>query len=137
MPKQPIQTPIATPAANGADDALVLTRFCDLKATRPPYLWPGILPHGLVLLAGDPGVSKSLLSVDWAARITTGRPWPDNKPSKRGSVVFLAAEDNATGTILPRFRAAGGDPARALADHPERRLGGIAAGRRPPAEGGD
>jgi hypothetical protein len=63
-------------------------------------------------LDGDPGLGKSLLTLDLAARVTTGRPMPDGSPGVQGSVVLIAPEDGAADTIKPRIEAAGGDPSR-------------------------
>lgn len=67
-------------------------------------------------LSGEPGEGKSLVSLDWAARYTTGRGWPDGTPAlqKPGKVLVFATEDDAADTILPRFLAAKGDPTKLL-----------------------
>ncbi len=42
------------------------------------WLWPGRIPLGkLTLLDGDPGLGKSLVTLDLVARLTTGRAMPD------------------------------------------------------------
>jgi hypothetical protein len=42
------------------------------------WLWPGRLALGkLAMLDGDPGLGKSLLTLDLCARLSTGRPLPD------------------------------------------------------------
>ena len=64
----------------------------------------------LVLVDGDPGQGKSLLAIDLAARLTTGRPFPgEEEPREPAAAILLAAEDNLCDTIVPRFLAAGGD----------------------------
>ena len=54
----------------------------DAVTERPQrWLWPGRIPAGaFTLIAGDPSASKSTLSLDIAARVTTGAPWPDGGP---------------------------------------------------------
>jgi hypothetical protein len=48
------------------------------------WLWPQRLPlAALTLLIGDPGVSKSLLTADLAARLSVPRPWPDDPAAER------------------------------------------------------
>ncbi|MEX2315952.1 MAG: AAA family ATPase [Pirellulales bacterium] len=92
------------------------------------WLWPGRIPLGhLTLLAGDPGVGKSLLALDLAARVSRGNPWPDEamaeggggraegKPGSPGSVLLLTAEDDLAETIRPRLEAAGADCSRIVA----------------------
>src|SRR5208337_2012961 len=73
------------------------------------WLWPGVIPAGkLTLLVGDPGVGKSLLTLDIAARVTRGRPWPDcSAACAIGEVILLSAEDDPADTIKPRLLAAG------------------------------
>jgi hypothetical protein len=74
-----------------------------------PADWRGQL-H---LLDGDPGLGKSLVLLDLAARLTTGRPFPDGAPPVAPSAaVILNAEDGARSTIRPRLQAAGADLSR-------------------------
>ncbi|MCL2482024.1 MAG: AAA family ATPase [Propionibacteriaceae bacterium] len=82
------------------------------------WLWPAYLPAGkLVILEGDPSVGKSTLALDIAARVSTGRKWPDGTTTGRGpmSVVLLNAEDGLSDTIKPRLEAAGADVWRVFA----------------------
>src|SRR5699024_2823682 len=68
------------------------------------------------LIAGDPGLGKSFLTLDIAARTSTGVGWPDAKqPFEPGNVVLLSAEDDVADTIRPRLDAAGADVARIVA----------------------
>src|SRR5271169_347688 len=79
-----------------------------------PWLWPGRLPLGkLVLLDGDPDLGKSLLALDLCARLSTGRPFPDGRPGPGpSSALVLSAEDNAADTIVPRLQRLGADLGR-------------------------
>src|ERR1035441_1125952 len=72
-----------------------------VEAERLRWLWSSRTPPGMVmLLECDPGVGKSLLSVDIAARVSTGRRMPFSKKSRRpGVVVMLNAEDSPAKTI--------------------------------------
>jgi hypothetical protein len=80
------------------------------------WLWPGRLPAGkLIVWEGDPGLGKSVATVDVAARLSTGRGWPDGPPCESGGAVICSAEDGLADTIRPRLDAAGGDPERVLA----------------------
>ena len=57
-------------------------RFAHEIETRPAgWLWPGWIPRGsLTLLVGDPGIGKSLLAADIAARVTSvDKLWPDQE----------------------------------------------------------
>ncbi len=82
----------------------------DVEAEFVDWLWEGYIPKGKVIICdGDPGMGKSTLTTDWAARISTGTPWPDQSPCKTGDVVICSAEDGLADTIRPRLEAAGAD----------------------------
>ena len=57
-------------------------------------------------------MSKSLLAIDIAAHVSTGRPMPVDSTDKKGSVILIAPEDGAADTIKPRMEAAAGDLSR-------------------------
>ncbi len=85
----------------------------EVQTERITWLWPGRLAQGKVaLLEGDPGVGKSTLTLDLAARITMGRTFPDDAPGVSGNVVLMTAEDDLADTVKPRIVAAGGDSAK-------------------------
>src|SRR5262249_5535219 len=75
------------------------------------WLRPGRLPLGkLSLLEGDPGLGKSLVTLDLCARLSRGLPFPDGSagPGSCSSIV-LNAEDGEADTIRPRLAALGAD----------------------------
>jgi len=86
-------------------------RVSDVAARELDPLWPGVLWRGkTTLLVGDPGLGKSQLSLDIAARVTRGYRWPcSDKDSQVGDVLLLSAEDDVSDTIRPRLEAAGAD----------------------------
>lgn len=89
------------------------TLLSDITSEPLHWLWEKRIPLGkLTTLDGDPGLGKSLLTLDLAARVTTGRPMPDGTPGVSGTVVLIAPEDGAADTIKPRIEAADGDPSR-------------------------
>ena len=75
------------------------------------WLWPGYLARGTVaVLDGDPGVGKSILTLDLAARLTRGGAWPDDTPVEKPSFVTIyAAEDSRQQVVLPRLKTADAD----------------------------
>ncbi len=85
------------------------------------WLWPQQLPLGnLVLFDGDPGVGKSILTLDLCARITTGREFPDGAAAAApANVLILNAEDSARELIHPRLQAARADLERVNVWHRE------------------
>lgn len=91
---------------------LELTMLDTIDPEKVEWLWPNRIPKGkLSLIVGDPGVSKSFLTIFIAAHVTTGKAWPDapQMDIEKGSVVILNAEDAASDTIRPRADAAGAD----------------------------
>jgi hypothetical protein len=81
------------------------------------WLWPGRLPLGKVsLLDGDPGLGKSTVTLDIAARVSRGWPMPDGTGAgEPAGVVIVSAEDGLADTIVPRLAAAGADLSRIVA----------------------
>jgi AAA domain len=104
------------------------------------WLWPGRLALGkLAILEGDPGLGKSLVTLDLCARLSTGRAFPDGsacghpppnpspqapspptplplstwgegrRTSEPANSLILNGEDNAADTIRPRLQALGAD----------------------------
>jgi hypothetical protein len=75
------------------------------------WLWPFRLAVGkLAILDGDPGLGKSLLALDLCARLSTGRPFPDQAAGiGPAPALILNGEDGAEDTIRPRLTALGAD----------------------------
>lgn len=90
---------------------LVISPLSVIPTRELEWLWLGYLPLGkCVLLVGDPGLGKSMLTCDLSAPVSAGRGWPDGAPAAvRGDVLILTAEDGLDDTVKPRVQAAGGD----------------------------
>ncbi len=102
------RTKAVTAAGSGLGDA-VFVRLSDVKPQLVQWLWPGRMALGkLTILGGDPGLGKSLVSLDIAARVSNGDPWPDDPfiATVPGGVVLLNAEDDPADTVRPRLDAA-------------------------------
>jgi hypothetical protein len=82
-------------------------RVADVQPRAVSWLWPGRLALGKThLFFGDPGVGKSFATMDLAARVSTGRDWPDGSPGgKPGRVLLLSGEDSLEETLHPRLSA--------------------------------
>jgi len=93
--------------------APVVVSLADVAPERVRWLWPGRIPLGkLTILDGDPGLGKSLITLDLAARVSRGAAMPDGTASEvqgPAGVVLLSVEDDPADTIRPRLDAAGAD----------------------------
>lgn len=101
------------PVPESANPEPVVVQLSSIRPELIRWLWPRRLARGkLNLVIGDPGLGKSLLTVDVTARVTTGRAWPDGGHPEIGDVVMLTAEDGLADTLRPRLDHARGDAAR-------------------------
>lgn len=78
------------------------------------WLWPNYFPCAkLSLLSGDPGCGKTWLSLDIAARLSTGNPWPDGSQNGlKENTLILSCEDGASDTFRPRLDRLGANLSR-------------------------
>lgn len=84
----------------------------DVVPTRVRWLWPGRIPLGkLTIIDGDPERGKSLITLDLAARVSSGGEMPDACPGldEPAGVILTCAEDDIEDTIAPRLLAHGAD----------------------------
>lgn len=114
------QAPTPDPIPITRDTAIPgLVRLSDVEPEMVEWLWPGRIPLGkLTILDGDPGLGKSMVTCDIAARVSTGREMPDGTFGDLDGpvgVVLLSAEDGLADTIRPRLNAAGADCTRIAA----------------------
>ncbi|MGH2359623.1 MAG: AAA family ATPase [bacterium] len=93
-----------------ADDGPVLIRMDTVRQEAVQWLWPGrIARRKFGLLVGLPGLGKSYLACDVAARHSRGMSWPDGLPAPHGASILLSAEDGLADTIGPRLSTLGAD----------------------------
>lgn len=94
--------------------AVEIVKLSDVTPVAVRWLWPGRIAYGKVtILDGEPGVGKSTLCIDLAARGSRGGLTPTGEPlGEPFCTVIVTGEDDPADTILPRLLAAGGDPAR-------------------------
>lgn len=72
------------------------------------WLWQNHFPLGKIsIIAGDPDVGKSFLTMDIAARVSSGSTWPDGSGNEEGKVLIMTAEDDLEDTVKPRLRKNG------------------------------
>jgi hypothetical protein len=96
------------------DPAPRLRAVSEVTARPVVWLWPHHLGLGkLAVLEGDPGLSKTFVALDFCARLSTGRPWPDDSPGPAAAAsIFLNGEDDVGDTLRPRLEALGADLTR-------------------------
>ena len=88
----------------------VARKLSEIEIETVTWLWPNFLPdRKLTILDGMPGVGKSTLTSEIAARITSGAGFPSGETIEPKRVVFIAVEDGVADTIKPRVLAAGGN----------------------------
>lgn len=103
-------------AADNLAPGPILVCLKDVKPERVSWLWGGRIPFGkLTLMEGDPGLGKSTIFLDLAARVSKGAAMPasdGHEAAGPSDVVILTAEDGLSDTVRPRLEAAGADLAR-------------------------
>lgn len=110
-------------SADAVDDdgrlrTLAIRVLADVQPEVVQWVWKNRIARGkLTLLVGDPGLGKSLLTLDVAARVSTGSGWPDapRDGCEPGGVLLIGAEDGLADTVRPRLDAAGADVRRIAA----------------------
>jgi hypothetical protein len=124
--------PLASDPGYPPASALVASTLSDIQPEKVEWLWPDRVAIGkLALIAGEPGLGKSQVSIAIAAAVTTGGFWPVSRDrAPYGSVLILSAEDGLADTVRPRFDAAGGDATRAVVIRAVRSSGIGASSRR-------
>lgn len=101
---------------NISSGAEVILQPLDEVVPKPiTWFWKNRVAEGKVtIISGEPGVSKSLLTLYMAAAASRGSPWPipgeGNAPL--GSTILITCEDDAADTLVPRLKAAGADLSR-------------------------
>ena len=87
QPKKRRATPTSTVEFADPNSAAGLELLCaaDHPAEPVEWLWPHRIALGKVtLIAGDPGLGKSVLALDVAARVSRGQPFPDEAKAREG-----------------------------------------------------
>ena len=101
-------------ATNGhdPDPAVARSPISSVESERVEWLWAGHIPLGkITTLDGDPGSAKSLITVDLAARLSTGSDMPDGTSCgvSPSATVLISMEDDDADTIRPRLEVAQAD----------------------------
>ncbi len=101
-----------TPTSAGR--RLVAVRAADIKPRRQKWLVPDRIPLGaLTLIGGREGAGKSVICIDYVARVTRGQLDGEFKGQPRGAIYFATEDDRET-VIVPRLMAARADLDRVI-----------------------
>jgi putative DNA primase/helicase len=105
---------LGPPGSGIGRSGLIVARASEVQPAPVRWLWPGIIARGKITgLVDHPGLGKSQVAMDCAARVSTGHPWPgDVKNEAVGDVIILSAEDDAADALVPRAIAAEADRSR-------------------------
>lgn len=89
-------------------DSLVFVNSADVLCKPINWLWRDKIAKGKVtLIAGDPGLGKSQVTIHLASVISNGGELPGGHGTNKGKVLFFSAEDDPADTITPRLIACG------------------------------
>ena len=97
-------------AAPRNDDGDFTKSIEEVRTKSVRWLWKNRIPFGkITMIDGDPGLAKSAITMDIAARVSSGRPMPGEEPSgeKPAGVIIINFEDDEDDTLKPRLEACG------------------------------
>lgn len=94
------------------DDDEILVEWTDeIGPKKTRWVWSPYIPAGrITILAGDPGLCKSQISIDLVSRVSRGLSMPDGTAATvSGRCIIATAEDSTAETVVPRIIASGGN----------------------------
>jgi putative DNA primase/helicase len=100
---------VALSYSESPQDEPVGILLSDVQPKPIRWSWPGRLALGkLEMFDGPPDLGKTTLMFDIIARLTRGRPMPDQPaPGMMGGAVLICLEDDIEDTIQPKLAKAG------------------------------
>jgi hypothetical protein len=94
------------------ESGVSFTSAADITPEAVTWTWEGRMPAGMVtLLVGMPGLGKSTLALDLAARLTRGQ-LAGVFQGQPVNVAVASMEDSIASVVVPRLMAAGADLTR-------------------------
>lgn len=100
---------------NGNPVYVSVTNMGMVIPRKVTWLWEQkVIRNYVTIFSGKPEQAKSLCTMDIAARVTTGRDFPDGSKNTLGpkNVLVLASEDGLSDVMWARLTAAGADLSR-------------------------
>jgi len=110
-PRYPVQKLEESIPKTPSNYKINLRKASAIKPEKIDWLWEGFIAKGhLSLLAADPGIGKSQVSMYLASVISKGGYWPGStKKAPIGHTIVINTEDGLSDTIVPRLIACGAD----------------------------
>jgi hypothetical protein len=108
---QQVELLLSSADARARRKRLHIITMADVEREDIDWLWQGRLAlRKVTMVDGDPELGKSTITLDLAARISTGSPMPDGERlDGPADVIIASAEDDPGDTIRPRLEAVGAD----------------------------
>lgn len=99
----------AKKASSTRSEGLMFVRASEVVPEVVEWLWDGRVARGKInIIEGDPGLGKSTVTLDIAARLSSGKQMPmDDTVLAQANVIVCSGEDGAADSIVPRLIAAG------------------------------
>lgn len=92
------------------DDLPLVQRASEIEDEDVDWLWMHRIPAGtLSRVDGNPGLGKSVMTLDLAAKVSTGEPLPGSDEVRPPADVLVMAAEDDKATIKRRLVAAGAD----------------------------
>ena len=99
--------------ATGTSPGVEIVRGDSIRPEPIDWILPGWLAAGkLHILAGQAGTGKTSIALSLAAIMSVGGELPGGVRVVPGDTLIWSGEDDPADSIIPRFLANGGDPAR-------------------------
>ena len=106
--------------AGRPDDALFpVVAFSNIEPLEIEWLWEGRIAFGMItIFESDPGVGKSTIACDLAARVSMGAAMPMSDggrlPLEPFNILFVSTEEDPARVLRPRLEAMGADLSRVM-----------------------
>lgn len=92
-----------------------IIRLSEVEQKEVTFLWNPYIPKNkITILAGDPGVGKSSITLDIVSAVTKGRTIYGEPPPDQGCVLLLSAEDDSAEVLKPRLSRCDADQTKIL-----------------------
>ena len=86
-------------------EKIVVRNYSRIQSEAIRWLWDSRIPMGkLTIIAGEPGVGKSFLTLDIAARVSNGEDFPDGRMGAFIKDEYAIAKNKVSCSTLERSK---------------------------------